>query len=591
MGSPQGSDSWGKEMRDESGNRSRPSCTDESRREFLKKGGAALAAGTVLSSLPTVADSDREEGSHGERVTHRSWNRPNLLILITDQERHPQHWPEGWADANLPNRKRLSDRGLTFTRAFCAASMCTPSRATLFTGLFAPEHKVTQTLRYGTGPTAASQHTLPLPDTIENMATMLAKAGYDVQYRGKWHISKDPSGIQGVGAPWDLERYGFNGWVPPEGGTDQSPAVFGGGNTNYDTRYTDQAVDFLKNAKARSAKPFALFLCLINPHDVMSYPGVPPIGWDSKSLSDIEPDTGKWNYKGVDLSAPPLDQIGLPESFGEPAEGNFKPAAQAQSTQFWGDSRVCGPIDTEEKAREYARFYAYLHQKSDEQYGKVLDALESRNSIYHNTLVIRLSDHGEMGLAHGGMRQKAYSAYEETIHVPLVISNPRLFPGPVQTPALASLVDLMPTLATIADVPGRSGMAFRGKDLTPILQDAVDHPDLPPRSVQDSVLFTTDENLGSLLTEPDDSTEPIVKEPSRIRCLREERWKITLYFSASDPQVREYELYDMLNDPYELHNRADSANQGYYDPVKLEEMKAKLEAKMEETHTIPAPES
>lgn len=567
--------------------------SDPGRRKFLKKGGAALAAGVALPSLPLLAGTEKDEESGEERVTHRSWNRPNLLILITDQERYPQHWPEGWADANLPNRKRLSDRGLTFTRAFCASSMCTPSRATLFTGLFAPEHKVTQTLRYGTGPTAASQRTLPLPDTLENMATMLARAGYDVQYRGKWHISKDPSGIQGVGAPWDLDRYGFHGWVPPEGGTDQSPAVFGGGNTHYDSYYTDQAVEFLKNAKAHSTKPFALLLCLINPHDIMSYPGVPPIGWDSKSLSDIAPFDEMVNYRGLDFNAPPLDQIGLPESFGEPAEGNFKPAAQAQSTQFWGDPRVCGPLDSEEKCEEYVRFYAYLHQKSDEQYGRVLDALESRKSIYHNTLVIRLSDHGEMGLAHGGMRQKAYSAYEETIHVPLVISNPRLFPGPVRTAALASLVDLMPTLATIADVPGRSGMTFRGRDLTPILQDAVDHPDLPPRPVQDSVLFTTDENLGSLLMVDPSTTsgDPIVKEPSRIRCLREERWKIVLYFDATDPENRTYELYDLLTDTQEMNNRADPLNQEYYNGAKLEEMKAKLEAKMEETHTVPAPES
>jgi choline-sulfatase len=564
---------------------SQPTEMDSSRREFLKKGGAALAAGVALTSFPAVA------GSGEERVGHHSWKRPNLLILITDQERYPQHWPEGWADANLPNRKRISDRGLTFTRAFCAASMCTPSRATLFTGLFAPEHQVTQTLRFGTQTANTSQHTLPLPEpTRENLATMLAKAGYDVQYRGKWHISKDPSGIQGVGAQGDLEKYGFHGWEPPDGGTDQSPAVFGGGNTDYDTIYTDQAVEFLKSANAHSAKPFALILCLINPHDIMSYPGVPPIGWNSKSLSDITPFNEMYNYRDVDLNASPLDQIGLPETFSEPAD-NFKPAAQAQSTQFWGDERVCGPIDSESKCQEYVRFYAYLHKESDDQIGRVLDALEARNSIYHNTLVIRLSDHGEMGLAHGGMRQKAYSAYEETIHVPLVISNPRLFPGPVRTPALASLVDLMPTLATIADVPGREGMTFRGKDLTPILQDAVDHPNLPPPPIQDSVLFTTDENLGSLLTEPDDDTKPIVKEPSRIRCLREERWKITMYFSAKDPGVREYELYDLLTDPLELHNMGDPGNVEYYNEAKLSEMQAKLQSKMEETHTVPTPES
>ena len=65
-------------------------------------------------------------------------------------------------------------------------------------------------------------------------------------------------------------------------------------------------------------------------------------------------------------------------------------------------------------------------------------------------MIFRCADHGEMGLSHGGLRQKAFNAYEETIHVPLVVSNPVLFPRPAETDALASLVDLLPTIATIA---------------------------------------------------------------------------------------------------------------------------------------------
>lgn len=560
-------------MPEDPSDRSKHSEVDFSRREFLRKGGAALAAGAVLSSLPAGADSGRGEGSGEERVTHKSWKRPNLLILITDQERYPQHWPEGFADAYLPNRKRLSDRGLTFTRAFCASSMCTPSRATLFTGLYAPEHGVTQTLRYGTGPNAINQPTLQ-PE-MPNLATMLEAAGYDVQYRGKWHISKEPSGIEGVGSWRDLDRYGFHGWIPPDGGTDQSPAVFGGGNTDYDNYYADQAVEFLKNAKAHSAKPFALILCLINPHDIMSYPGVPPIGWDQKSLSDIPPYEGMWNYRGAPLDDDPLDQIVLPENFAPEAS---KPPAQDQSTQFW--AYELGDFADDDDRRRYLRFYAYLQKQSDDCIGRVLDALESRKSIYHNTLVVRLSDHGEMGLSHGGMRQKAYSAYEETIHVPLVISNPRLFPGPVQTPALASLVDLMPTLATIADVPGRETMTFRGRDLTPILRDAVDNPSQPPRPVQDSVLFTTDENLASLPI-PALDNKVFVEEPSRIRCLREERWKIVLYYDPKGQEEDRYELYDLRDDPFEENNVALS------NPAKRAEMLVKLQRKMDEAHAGP----
>ena len=92
-------------MCDESGNRSRPSCTDESRRKFSRKGGCRAGRWNRPVLASHGSDSEREEGSGEERVSHRSWKRPNLLILITDQERFPQHWPDGWADENLPNRK------------------------------------------------------------------------------------------------------------------------------------------------------------------------------------------------------------------------------------------------------------------------------------------------------------------------------------------------------------------------------------------------------------------------------------------------------------------------------------------------------
>ena len=58
--------------------------------------------------------------------------RPNILILMTDQERPPMYWPDGWAEANLPARNRLLAHGLEFRHMFCNTAMCSPSRSTLF---------------------------------------------------------------------------------------------------------------------------------------------------------------------------------------------------------------------------------------------------------------------------------------------------------------------------------------------------------------------------------------------------------------------------------------------------------------------------
>ena len=94
-------------------------------------------------------------------------------------------------------------------------------------------------------------------------------------------------------------------------------------------------------------------------------------------------------------------------------------------------------------------FYAYLHASSTRRSAGCCarsGTPADPRSLRSRTVIARISDHGEMGLSHGGLRQKMFNAYEETIRVPLVFSNPLLFPAAVKTDAPASLVDLVPTL-------------------------------------------------------------------------------------------------------------------------------------------------
>ena len=67
--------------------------------------------------------------------------------------------------------------------------------------------------------------------------------------------------------------------------------------------------------------------------------------------------------------------------------------------------------------------------------------------------MIRTSDHGEMGLAHGGMRQKNFNVYEESLRVPLVYSNPRLWRKPETSQVMVSHVDFLPTMASLVSAP------------------------------------------------------------------------------------------------------------------------------------------
>ena len=111
----------------------------------------------------------------------------NVILFLTDQERAIQHFPAGWEERNLPGMTRLRRHGLSFDRAFCNSCMCSPSRASLFTGYFPAQHGVVDTLSFGTRFSADEP---VLPRDLPNMATVFEAAGYDVAYKGKWHLSK-----------------------------------------------------------------------------------------------------------------------------------------------------------------------------------------------------------------------------------------------------------------------------------------------------------------------------------------------------------------------------------------------------------------
>ena len=113
--------------------------------------------------------------------------------------------------------------------------------------------------------------------------------------------------------------------------------------------------------------------------------------------------------------------------------------------------------------RNYLNFYGNLMKASDEYLVKILDTLESRG-LLDNTLVIATADHGEMGTAHGGLRQKNFNFYEETTRIPLVYSNPRLFPRPEKNNSIVSHVNFLPTLAGLLDTPSHARANWQGVD-------------------------------------------------------------------------------------------------------------------------------
>ncbi len=526
--------------------------------------------------------------------------RPNIVLIITDQQSGNPHWPEGWEAEHLPAMRRLKSQGLTFTRGYTNSCTCSPSRATLFTGLYPAQHGVFEVLEFNnmsdiresTPQAVKERRQRGLSSRMQNMAKMLKSAGYNIALKGKWHLSKPVQYSEPLGEKyWTeadsihlAERWGFDNWGMPDAGDNLEIPNMGGGSIENDRRFIDgqgqsakygyispeiterqSAIHFLENYD--SDKPFCLILSLVNPHDVLAYPGTGGayVTIDGEQVPLFE----AAGYNADDFKDLP---IGLPPTVNESLD--TKPRAQAAFRVVSNAGN--GPIsesDTEAQLG-YCRFYAYLCQRVDQEIMKVLDTLDSTGRT-EDTVIFRISDHGDMAMSHGRQRQKMYNVYQETLNVPFIISNPVLFPEGQSTDALAGLIDIMPTLATIADVPDRNAWTFKGYDLTPILEN-------PGASVQDFVHFTYDDMYF------------YVPGSNHIRCITESGWKYAMYYDIYDGTEPEYELYNLVDDPYEGVNLAFPTVFASLDPQTQERVAAerqrlhtKLTEAMEKLGTTP----
>jgi arylsulfatase A-like enzyme len=502
------------------------------RRQLLK----AAAIGTPLAGLGLKA----ALSAKGRKPI--GGIQKNVIIFMTDQERAIQHFPANWEKENLPGLTALKRHGLSFENAFTNACMCSPARSTFMSGYFPAQHGVKYTLEESMQGQPNLYPQFPLPTTLPNLASVMLASDYNVIYKGKWHCSL-------ASEPSDLQAYGFSRWNPQDAGANQSISQGGGPpqadwttqTANNDGRYMyddgsvpdgDEGVlDFIYN-EAWNLQPFFLVISLVNPHDVLFFPSsFQASGYSNDFLNGT---------------------IGIPETINE--DLSTKPTAQRQFRDF--TVAGLGPLPTDDLKRAYLNFYGNLMKLSDGHLVEVLQALELVD-LLDDTLIIRTADHGEMGLTHGGQRQKNFNFYEESLRVPLVYSNPQMFPGSHQTKALVSHVDFLPTLASLVDAPSSARADWQGIDYSGLIVDPSAHP------VQDYTVFTYDDfQSGQPL--PAQGPPPYPTPPQHIVSIREERYKLAEYYDVRNGPEHvpsQFEMYDLDVDPLE---RTNLANPNYH---------------------------
>ncbi|WDL97711.1 sulfatase-like hydrolase/transferase [Alicyclobacillus sp. ALC3] len=538
----------------------------------------------------------------------------NFLVIVVDQERYPSGYDNdelrAWRRQSLSAQTFLREHGLEFQNHYAGATACSPSRGTLFTGQYPSLHGVSQTT--GVAKEAFDDNMFWLdPNTVPTMGHYFRAAGYQTFYKGKWHVSDEdilipgthaalPSYDSTTGAPDPeleklyeqanrLDKYGFDGWVGPEphGKHPRNTGSSSGrGSQGRDEVYAGQVVELisqLDRAKQltedeRDSAPWLIVASFINPHDIALF-------------GAMTVDNPLFHFHADDvphIPAPPTADEAL----------DTKPSCQASYQSVY--PQAFQPILDSDL---YRRVYYSLQKRVDEQMMRVLEALEN-SSFYEDTIVVFTSDHGELLGAHG-LHQKWHNAYEEAIHIPLVIHNPRLFPHARVTQLLTSHVDVLPTILGMAaiDVEAvQSGLQQRFNDVYSLvgrdLSGLVLYNEQPEPA---PVYFMTDDEVARGLHQVNARGlfYESVQQPNHVESViavvrmgtRDVTWKYARYYDNpqfwSHPGIKdvytelatsvddeaepsrsvirikteavpdEFEMYNLTDDPFEEKNLAD----------------------------------
>jgi arylsulfatase A-like enzyme len=408
----------------------------------------------------------------------RAADRPNVLVLISDDQRFDALAALGNGQVQTPHMDGLVRRGFTFTHAFCMGStvdaVCAPSRAMLMTG---------RTL----------YHTpIEIPNALPIWPEVMRRAGYTTFATGKWH-NGPASFARGFG---DGAAIFFGGManhlrVPvhdfdPSGRYDEKDARIG--NAFSSELFADAAIGFLR--KHPRDKPFFLYTAFTAPHD----PRMPPKEYAAR----------------YDPNRIPLPRNFLPQHPFDNGELKVRDELLAP----W-------PRTPEEIKRHLADYYGMITHL-DAQIGRILQALEETGQA-QNTVIVFTSDHGLAIGSHGLLGKQ--NLYDHSMRPPLILAGPGVPPGG-KSDALCYLLDLFPTVCELTGVPAPP--TVEGKSLVPILTGK------EPR-VRDSVFGA-------------------YRDVQRM--VRTEDWKLIRY-----PRINKTQLFDVRNDPDELHDLAGDPGQ------------------------------
>jgi N-acetylglucosamine-6-sulfatase len=360
---------------------------------------------TALAQIPKAKSSDQK----------------NIIFIISDDHRYDAM---GFMKANpwaeTPNLDRLAKEGIHLKNAFVSTALCSPSRASILTGMYAHKHTVVD-------------NTAPEPTDIEYFPQAMQRANYQTAFFGKWHMGNED----------DHPRKGFHHWEGLRGqGEYYNPSLnINGDRIQYkDSIYvadllTNHAIEWI--GKRDKSKPFFVYL---------SHKGVHAPFQPAKRHKN--------RYKNKSVPLPPSFSLTKTDEY---KKHGIPEWVKEQRHSWHGvDYMYHGAFDFETFYRNY--FETLL--SVDESVGKVMDYLKE-NGMDQNTMVVYIGDNGFSFGEHGLIDKR--HAYEESMRVPLLIKYPGLIKAGSTSEAMVQNIDIAPTLLTFAGIkvpPVMQGKSF-----------------------------------------------------------------------------------------------------------------------------------
>jgi len=451
---------------------------------FLMMFAPMLLAACLTFGLPQNADANE---------TIREASRPNVVFILTDDQRFDLLGCMGHPYLKTPHLDRIAAEGALFENAFVTTSLCSPSRASFLSGLYAHTHGVVNNFT-------------EYPTDLPSFPLALQEEGYATAYIGKWHM----------GEMNDAARPGFDYWISHKGQGDYNDNTF---NINgeeklvpgyYTNVVTDMAVDWL--GEQSGDEPFLLILG----HKAAHCPFTP-----------------EEQYATIYDDIP----VPYPDS-----------AFQLEGKPEWVSERIAtwhgiyGPLygwredfpDTSpegvDRFEAFVRAYTATIRSIDDSTGRVLEALEAKG-ILDDTLIVFAGDNG-MFVGEHGMTDKR-TMHEGSIRIPMLARYPRLIePGTVVEEMVLN-VDLAPTILEVCGAPALE--TCHGQSWKNLVQgDATDWRTAWIYSYNYEKQFPYTPN---------------------VRGIRTDRWKYVHYpHGDGGPDRHMAELYDLQTDPGELRN-------------------------------------